>query len=636
MTGRNGGHRLDDVGDAPGDRLERRTRDVRGADAGCSPAITPRASGRHQGAPSPASAGSTITPALSGTLAAAAASARRVGRQAEPAREPVEQRACREHAAVERVETSPGAAGARRRSGPRDRRQQAAREDRLAVRPSTNTPVPYVAFSSPGRTAPEPASAACWSTSWAASGIATGQRSWRARRARRSSARCGGSHSRRMPNAASSSSSQSRPPTASSWVRDAVERSVAKRPPSRSARNASTVPRRSVPASRARAARRRRWRAARRACRPRSRGRAAGPSAAPTCRVDAGEQRFLALVLPDDHGRQRAAAARVPGEHRLALVVEPRRQHLAAARLLEHLGDRVDDRLEDQLRILLDPAGRGWVTGTARRASATARRSLIEQRRLDRGRALVDAQQQRRRSRRLRPAAPERRRAAARRALPPRLRPDAGRRRRRRCRRGSAASARRDRAVRGEHARDVLADRERRRQAGGADRRDMDQSRQRARALDHVVGVAPGRAQPGVGADRLDAARARGTCAWPARGSARAASASTDQSRLSSRSRAVGPAIDRRGVERREHEHALAERRGHRQQDLARAAHRGGANTRNSPLRGIDARAESSPARSRDASAMQSGAVDGRVDVQRARPRRARRETAAGACAQAR
>ena len=85
-------------------------------------------------------------------------------------------------------------------------------------------------------------------------------------------------------------------------------------------------------------ARRRRCRAATPACRPRSTDRAAGPSArsAPERRRraarDLGEKGFLALVLPHDHGRQRATAARVPGEDGLALVIEARGEDLAAGR----------------------------------------------------------------------------------------------------------------------------------------------------------------------------------------------------------------------------------------------------------------------------------------------------------------
>ena len=69
-----------------------------------------------------------------------------------------------------------------------------------------------------------------------------------------------------------------------------------------------------------------------------------------------------------------------------------------------------------------------------------------------------------------------------------------------------------------------------------------------ARELDHVVraapgGVATGRAQPGVGADLRGPLEAPGTPALRSGRISSAASASTDQSRLSSRSRAVGPAI---------------------------------------------------------------------------------------------
>ena len=92
---------------------------------------------------------------------------------------------------------------------------------------------------------------------------------------------------------------------------------------------------------------------------------------------------------------------------------------------------------------------------------------------------------------------------------------------RRRGRRQRARVTRRDGTGLGEHLDDVLADAQRRGQPGGADRGDVDERGQRARALDHVVGVAPGGAQAGVCSRSDRARRARGTCAAPSRGSAR-------------------------------------------------------------------------------------------------------------------
>ena len=114
---------------------------------------------------------------------------------------------------------------------------------------------------------------------------------------------------------------------------------------------------------------------------------------------------------------------------------------------------------------------------------------------------------------------------------------------------------------------DVLADRKRRRQARGADRRHVHQPRQRARALDHVVGVAPGRAQTQRRRRSARAPRARVHAPGP-REDQLGASGSTDQSRLSSRSRAVGPAITARRSSVGNTSTPLPSARGDRQQDL--------------------------------------------------------------------
>ena len=114
---------------------------------------------------------------------------------------------------------------------------------------STNTPVPYVALTRPGRTQPAPASAACWSTHRARNGSGTAHEG--CRRVPRSPAvsRIAGSTLRGTPNSSSSLGSQSGAP---SCVRDAVDGSVANSAPSLSHRNESTVPMRSAPASSAR------------------------------------------------------------------------------------------------------------------------------------------------------------------------------------------------------------------------------------------------------------------------------------------------------------------------------------------------------------------------------------------------
>ena len=62
--------------------------------------------------------------------------------------------------------------------------------------------------------------------------------------------------------------------------------------------------------------------------------------------------------------------------------------------VLEQLGDRLDDRLQDLLAVLLDPARLGWRLALSRRASRTGLRRCVEQRRLDAGRPLVDSEQQ--------------------------------------------------------------------------------------------------------------------------------------------------------------------------------------------------------------------------------------------------
>jgi hypothetical protein len=77
-------------------------------------------------------------------------------------------------------------------------------------------------------------------------------------------------------------------------------------------------------------------------------------------------------------------------------VGDPSSSDLLAGDAREQLGDRVNDGLEDLLRVLLDQT---WARVDHRdRAPALRHRPQlrIEQRRLDHGRALVDPEEQRR------------------------------------------------------------------------------------------------------------------------------------------------------------------------------------------------------------------------------------------------
>ena len=116
---------------------------------------------------------------------------------------------------------------------------------------STNTPVPYVAFTRPGTTQPAPARAACWSTTRPRSGSSTGQDSWlsvpRSPIVSRTSGRTSGGTPKRWH----SHGSKPGVPSVCSCVREAVEASVANPAPRRSHRNESTVPMRRRPSSRA-------------------------------------------------------------------------------------------------------------------------------------------------------------------------------------------------------------------------------------------------------------------------------------------------------------------------------------------------------------------------------------------------
>ncbi len=110
-----------------------------------------------------------------------------------------------------------------------------------------------MAFTRPGTTQPAPASAACWSTVWPVSASSTGQLGWLSVPSSPTVSRTSGSTSEGTPKISHSRGSKPGVPRAWSCVREDVDASVAKPAPRRSHRNESTVPMRSVPASRARA-----------------------------------------------------------------------------------------------------------------------------------------------------------------------------------------------------------------------------------------------------------------------------------------------------------------------------------------------------------------------------------------------
>jgi hypothetical protein len=103
------------------------------------------------------------------------------------------------------------------------------------------------------------------------------------------------------------------------------------------------------------------------------------------------EHLLRALVLPHDDGAERSAGLGVPREHRLALVVEPAGHHVAG-RLLEQLGHRFDHRGEHLLAILLDPTRSRMPVRLVAAGFGDRVQALVEQRRLDPGRPLVDPQ----------------------------------------------------------------------------------------------------------------------------------------------------------------------------------------------------------------------------------------------------
>ena len=371
-----------------------------------------------------------------------------------------------------------------------------------------------------------------------------------------------------------SSSSRWSQSGAPSWVRDAVDGSVAKPAPSRSQRNESTVPSRSVP----RVARARHGvvvlEQPGRACRPRSRGRAASrcargprrrrPSASSrsstscerlSCQVTigvSGRPVSASQASTDSPWWSRPQATTSPGG--VARAARPPRPTTAS----QHL-----------LRVLLDPArARVAERLLAPRLARRGRRSASNSDRLDRRGALVDAEQQ-----------------AHRRARAPRCAATRARRRRRLGAVAAGARAPRPTPSPATISAHALGDPERRGQPGRADRGHVDQPLGTAcERPDHVVDAAPGGPQPGVGGDRLGAFERR-----------------VHRDRLGHDLLArLGPhrpvvlvvAVDRGrpgdhlAVDGREHEHALGALRRHRQQDPLERSPSGGSKTRNSPLRG--------------------------------------------------
>ena len=237
------------------------------------------------------------------------------------------------------------------------------------------------------------------------------------------------------------------------------------------------------------------------------------------------------LVLPDDDRAQRLAALGIPGEHRLALVVEPAGHHLARG-IGEQLGDRLDHRGQHLLAVLLDPAGLRMAVDLVAPRLAHRPQLAVEQHRLDPGGALVDPEEQPLGHRTCSPPAATRAatRARARGAAAPAARQLApGRRARPRRRR---PARRRARAIPSEAESPVE------RIAATLISRG-----QRRRGADQVVAAAPGGAQARVARDRLRALERGQHRAPPSASPRRTPPGARDQSSLSSWSWAVGPAI---------------------------------------------------------------------------------------------
>ena len=105
---------------------------------------------------------------------------------------------------------------------------------------------------------------------------------------------------------------------------------------------------------------------------------------------EAVEDRLRALVLPDDDGGEGLARVGVPREHRLALVVEAERADLR--RVLEELGDRVDDGVEDLVAVLLHPSGMRVARLLAPPGLLDGAQAVVVEDGLDRGGAFVEAE----------------------------------------------------------------------------------------------------------------------------------------------------------------------------------------------------------------------------------------------------
>ena len=105
------------------------------------------------------------------------------------------------------------------------------------------------------------------------------------------------------------------------------------------------------------------------------------------------EDLLRALVLPDDDRAEGLAGLGVPGEHRLALVVEAA-GHDLAGRLLQQLGHGLHDRGQHLLAVLLDPARLGVAVLLVAAGLSHRLEALVEEHRLDGGCALVDAEGQ--------------------------------------------------------------------------------------------------------------------------------------------------------------------------------------------------------------------------------------------------
>ena len=252
-----------------------------------------------------------------------------------------------------------------------------------------------------------------------------------------------------------------------------------------------------------------------------------------------------------------APVSRVPGEHRLALVVETAGDHLAGrVAPAPRRPRRRPRRAPPRGPARPTPAAGAAIGFPPARLGARGRRSRVEEHRLDRARALVDARagsghaHGRERSAASPPPRPVGVPAAAAAGSGPRRRPS----RRRVATIPATCSAMPSDA----------------RQPGRADRGDVDRPRSRPRAPDRRSSRrGPAGRRPGVGGDRLGPRERRVHPRRRGRAS-RAAPGRAPTSRPCPRwSTAVGPADDL-AVERREDQHALRPRRGHGQQDRVR------------------------------------------------------------------